>query len=103
MSPGSRIRSPAPSEKASRGLGRMSMMKIGGLRRLVFFALLMGLWEILYRLGVWNSTLFPSPVQVAQSLGRSIADRSLLTATADSLRRILAGYALSLLLGVPLG
>jgi NitT/TauT family transport system permease protein len=78
-------------------------MKIGGLRRLVFFALLMGFWEILSRLGVWNATLFPSPVQVAQSLGRSLADGSLIHATADSLRRILAGYALSLLIGVPLG
>ncbi len=63
----------------------------------------MGCWEILFRLKIWEPTLFPSPIQVLQSLGHGIADRSLLTATGDSLRRILEGYTVSLLIGIPLG
>jgi NitT/TauT family transport system permease protein len=79
------------------------MMTAGILRKLAFFALLMACWEILYRLKVWEPALFPAPLQVLQSLAHGIADRSLLTATGDSLRRILEGYTLSLLIGVPLG
>jgi len=61
------------------------------------------LWAILFRLGIWDAALFPSPWQVLQTLGHALADRSLLYATGASLRRLLEGYALSLLIGVPLG
>jgi NitT/TauT family transport system permease protein len=63
----------------------------------------MACWEILYKLKIWEPTLFPAPLQVLQSLGHGLADGSLLRATGDSLRRILEGYTLSLLIGVPLG
>lgn len=70
---------------------------------MIFFLLLLGAWETVCRLGVWEATLFPSPLQVLQSLWRTIEDRSLLLATGVSLRRILIGYGLSLVLGVTLG
>ena len=70
---------------------------------MIFFAALLALWAIVARLGIWERTLFPSPWRVAEALWHSIQDRSLLIATGVSLRRVLTGYALSLVLGVPLG
>ncbi|MBI3909825.1 MAG: ABC transporter permease [Armatimonadetes bacterium] len=64
---------------------------------------LIAFWEILCRLGIWEPTLFPSPWRVAQTLWRTLADRSLLLATGVSLRRILVGYLLAQTLGVVLG
>jgi NitT/TauT family transport system permease protein len=76
---------------------------IGSLRRAGFFVLLIALWEIIYRVGVWDPALFPSPWQVARSLQRSFADGSLLISTSVSIRRMLIGFAVSLVIGIPLG
>ena len=72
-------------------------------RRVVFFGVLLVLWEILSRRGVWDPTLFPSPITVGRTLGGLIADGSLLDAVAVSLRRVMLGYLVSLVVGVPLG
>lgn len=71
--------------------------------RVAFFLALIGVWFLLHRAGVWDPTLFPSPLQVAATLWNSLRDGSLLLATAVSLRRILVGYAWSLLLGIVSG
>src|SRR5947209_7004315 len=78
-------------------------MTTGSLRRLIFFSALLASWAIVCKLRIWDPTLFPSPGGVAASLWHSLQDRSLLIATAISLKRILAGYSLSLLIGIPLG
>lgn len=78
-------------------------MKTGNLPKLIFFALLLASWEITSRLGIWDATLFPGPAQVAMTLWRSMVDQSLFLAISVSLRRILLGYAISLLIGIPLG
>jgi NitT/TauT family transport system permease protein len=72
-------------------------------RPLLFLAALVVLWEILARAGLWSRTLFPAPLEVLSFLGRSVADRSLPSATLVTLRRLALGYALGLGLGVPLG
>ncbi len=47
--------------------------------------------------------LFPSPYRVGSTLIQEFRDGSLLNATAISLRRVLLGYSISLVIGVPLG
>lgn len=73
------------------------------LKRLGFFALLLVVWELIARRGIWDATLFPSPLAVAKTLWGSLEDGTLITATAVSLRRVMTGYAISLGIGVPLG
>ena len=73
------------------------------LKRLAFFAVLFLVWEILAERHIWNATLFPSPIEVGRTLGHLIGDGSLSDAIAVSLRRVLAGYGISLAIGVPLG
>lgn len=76
---------------------------MSAVNRIVFFILIVAAWQVLAIRHVWDATLFPSPVQVAQTLGHLLSDGTLLDAVAISLRRVLAGYLLSLSIGVPLG
>ena len=61
------------------------------------------LWWAVASLGIWNRTLFPSPLEVAQSLWYMVQDGSLFIATAVSLKRVIIGFGISLAVGIPLG
>lgn len=73
------------------------------LKRSLFFLGLILVWAILAERRIWDPTLFPSPLAVARTFWEILKDGTLLDATAVSLRRVLAGYVISLLIGVPLG
>ena len=72
-------------------------------RSVVFFAALLALWGLLAARHVWDETLFPSPAKVGLTLWHGLADRSLLIATGVSLRRLILGYLISIVIGLPLG
>ena len=65
--------------------------------------MLLALWEILFELRLWPPYVFPSMSSVAQALIAGFADGSYPLAIAISLRRILIGYGISLIIGIPLG
>jgi NitT/TauT family transport system permease protein len=60
-------------------------------------------WEGLFRLHLWPSYVFPSPLEVIQSMLNGFADGSYSLAIVSSMRRVVMGYALSLVVGIPLG
>ncbi len=60
-------------------------------------------WELLARLGPWPRWLLPDPVAVARTLGAMAADGRLGAAVLRSLSRLAQGFALAMLLGIPLG
>ena len=69
----------------------------------VFFAVLIAAWEALARAGIWSPVLAPSPLSVARYIVGAIRDETLIHAAFITLRRLLAGYVLGILFGVPLG
>jgi NitT/TauT family transport system permease protein len=69
----------------------------------LFFAVLVGTWQMMVMSGRWSPVLLPSPESVGEYLWSSLTDGSLLGATAVTLRRLLLGYAIGLLIGLPLG
>jgi NitT/TauT family transport system permease protein len=69
----------------------------------IFFAVLVGAWEAVVRAGIWPRMLLPSPADVLRHLAASIADGTLPGAVAVTLRRLLLGYSVGLVLGLPLG
>jgi NitT/TauT family transport system permease protein len=71
--------------------------------RVLFFIALLAVWEALFRLRLWPPYVFPSMSSVGASLVAGIADGSYPLAIGVSLRRILVGYGLSLVIGIPLG
>ena len=77
---------------------------IGGLaRKSSFYVLVIMIWEVASRVGVWPRFLFPAPSEVLQTLLQGFADRTFIFGILASLRRILLGYSISLIAGVLLG
>lgn len=74
-----------------------------GFVAVVFFAALVAIWELLLRTGVWSTLLVPPPSQVGRYFVEAVKDRTLLDASAVTLKRLLLGYASGLALGLPLG
>ncbi|WP_336990600.1 ABC transporter permease [Bacillus infantis] len=73
------------------------------IKRIIFFAIVIGLWELGSRMGLWLPTILPSPTDVFQSLVTGISDKTLLYDLAASFRRLLIGLGISLVLGSALG
>ena len=72
-------------------------------RLVIFYSCLFGLWALLAQLKIWPPYLFPTPWGVAQELYYGFADHSYWIAIAVSIRRVLIGYAISVVLGMFLG
>lgn len=70
---------------------------------IVFFASLVGLWQLLVSAGVWSVVLLPPPADVARYLLKSLADGTLLEASWTTTKRLLIGYAIGCAAGLPLG
>lgn len=69
----------------------------------VFFVSLVGLWQAAVMSGRWSPGLLPSPYSVAQHLQSAVTDGSLIEACRVTLFRLLTGYAIGILLGLPVG
>jgi NitT/TauT family transport system permease protein len=70
---------------------------------IVFYILLIVGWEALFRAKVWSPVLVPSPITVGQYLASSARDGTMLHATIVTMKRLLIGYLLSIVFGLPLG
>ena len=68
-----------------------------------FFLALLALWALAVRSGRWSPVILPSPERVAEYLWEALRDGSLLEATLVTMRRLLAGYAIGVAIGLPLG
>ena len=72
-------------------------------RLVIFYICLFGLWALLAQLKIWPPYLFPTPWGVAQELYYGFSDHSYWIAIAVSMRRVLIGYAISVVAGMILG
>ena len=70
---------------------------------LSFFILLAVAWHMAVGAGFWSPVLLPAPESVASYLWSSILDGTLAQATLVTIRRLLVGYCIGLLVGLPLG
>ena len=68
-----------------------------------FFIALLVAWEMLVRARIWSKVLVPSPFKVADYLYTATIDGTLLTASWVTLKRLMLGYVVGVVLGVPLG
>jgi len=64
-----------------------------------FFAVLVLLWEAAYRTKIWSPVLLPSPKQVVTYLESAAADGTLFKATVVTMRRLVVGYLIGLVMG----
>jgi len=73
------------------------------IEKLLVYVCLLAVWQIIYALEIWPPYLFPSPLNVLDSLRAGFADRTFLIGLGISLRRIAIGYSISIVLGLVLG
>jgi NitT/TauT family transport system permease protein len=70
---------------------------------MLFFAGLVALWEAAYRAKIWSPVLLPSPWQVAEYLINATKDGTLIHSTIVTMRRLMIGYLVGIIGGLPLG
>jgi len=70
---------------------------------LIFFIALIACWEAACRTGLWSPVLLPSPLNVLEYMWQAARDGSLGSATLVTMKRLLIGYGIGLLFGIPLG
>ncbi|MBP2630230.1 MAG: ABC-type transporter, integral rane subunit [Firmicutes bacterium] len=66
------------------------------------------IWEVAYELGVeyfrlWKAYVFPSPIDVVKTLYGLVNDQTIIIAIIASAKRIVLGYAISVVLGLLVG
>lgn len=70
---------------------------------ILFFVALVAVWTELVRAQIWSPVLLPSPRAVLDYLASAARDGTLLSASLVTLRRLLIGYFIGLVIGLPLG
>lgn len=69
----------------------------------LFFVLLVVAWYLAVEAHIWSPLLLPSPLSVFEYLRSAAEDGTLLDATWVTVQRLLIGYGLGILAGLPLG
>lgn len=73
------------------------------LRRVVFYASLVALWQLLAQARIWPDYLFPGPRDVFNALVVGFQHGKFIQASLVSMQRIAIGYGISLIIGTVLG
>jgi len=73
------------------------------LKSFVFYVALIAVWAIVARMKIWPPYIFPTPWGVGESLWAGFTDHSFWIAIAISMKRMLLGYGMSVVLGIFLG
>src|SRR5213593_3461435 len=72
-------------------------------RHAIFYAGLLAIWALLAKLRIWPPYVFPTPWGVLEALVAGFKDHSFWIAIAVSMKRVLIGYGISVVLGMLLG
>ncbi len=71
--------------------------------RILFYVLLIAIWELLFKSNIWQDFILPGPLEVSQSMVTGFQSNFYLQSILASLSRLGIGYAISLVLGLVLG
>ncbi len=69
----------------------------------LFFAILVGIWEVLVLAEIYSPVLLPGPGAVGSYLWSVLKDGSLAASSWVTMKRLIVGYIVGCLLGLPLG
>lgn len=78
------------------------------LKFIIGYGILILIWQLLYVVNVdvlhiWKVYNFPSPLEVARSFYNLAVDNTIMDAIAISMKRIIYGYSISLVIGITIG
>ncbi|MEJ7642270.1 MAG: ABC transporter permease [Candidatus Nitrosocosmicus sp.] len=69
----------------------------------LFLMAFIGIWQLIYVLGIWPKISLPSPLMVAESFYELLQNNMLITSIAMTLYRLTVGFFISIALGVAIG
>jgi len=72
-------------------------------KQIIFYSALLGIWALLAKLRIWPPYLFPTPSGVGEELLGGFKDHSFWIGIAVSMKRMLIGYSMAVVLGMILG
>ena len=72
-------------------------------RQVIFYAAVLGIWALLAKLRIWPPYLFPAPWSVGEVLWDGFKDHGFWIGIVATMKRMLIGYGLSVVLGMILG
>lgn len=78
-------------------------LNVSSFRKVIGFALVLGIWQFLASTGLINSVLLPAPSDLVTAAYELILDGSLLIHIVASLKRVINGFFLAALCGIVLG
>jgi NitT/TauT family transport system permease protein len=79
------------------------MKKISLWKKIAFYVILVVIWQVVATADIWPSTIFPSPIEVAEDLAYGAADGSLFYGIGTSMWRLIIGLTIAIGGGVILG
>jgi NitT/TauT family transport system permease protein len=85
------------------GAIRASNIKMRYIHRIIFFSLILLIWEIITKLKIYPDYLLPSPKNVFETFVFGFKEASYIGAIAASLKRVLIGYFIAVSLGIVSG
>jgi NitT/TauT family transport system permease protein len=90
--------------RAERQKARSKRIDIKDLGHVILFlAAFLGVWQIVFILGIFPKVSLPSPAMVAQSFADLLFDGSLVMSIGMTMWRLVAGFSISIILGVGTG
>ncbi len=72
-------------------------------RQVIFYGVIFGLWSLICKLHIWPPYVLPAPWAIVEALWAGFQDHSFPIAILASMRRMLIGYGISVVLGTFLG
>lgn len=69
----------------------------------LFLAAFVGIWQLVFTLGIWPKVSMPSPAMVAESFVQLIQNITLITSIGMTMWRLTIGFAISITIGVGIG
>jgi len=72
-------------------------------KKIIFYILIVGIWQGVADANFWPNEIFPSPFEVVEDLVYSAADGSLFYGIGTSMMRLLIGLGISIVGGIVLG
>src|SRR5918997_6921721 len=69
----------------------------------LFIALFIGIWQLVFMLGIWPRVSMPSPAMVAESFASLLQDFTLVTSIGMTMYRLVIGFTISITSGVAVG
>jgi NitT/TauT family transport system permease protein len=69
----------------------------------LFIAAFIGIWQLVFMLGIWPEVSLPSPAMVAKSFVDLVKNLTLIVSIGVTMYRLVIGFTLSIIIGVSVG